>query len=269
MKDKKISILDKMLDYSLERTFEEQEKILNYKKKAIGLLEEIFEEKINDKKFLLMSEDLQPELMKIGYLLEKNESIEDFHDLKENEGKIDKLIAGIAEKLDLKFNKEPEVVLIDESLIEQELINKSKLEGSHKEAILEGSFQNENGQVASSLVVNLTPEKIKETISTINDKLNPINKYPAPKFNHKKEAKKDIDRQRFESIYVNNFIMKQDKGIVIDTETFSYVKTEVKLGSVFLNVQGIREKSLGLSSDKPDAVMGGSGLITERRKLTS
>ncbi len=265
----KITILEKMQDYSLERTFEEQEKILEYQKKAIETLEKVFEDKLGDKSSILFSKDLKIDLSKLGYFLEKNESIEDFSELKENENQIDNIIEGIAEKLDLKFEIEQEVVLLNENIIQQELVQEAKLKGNTKESILEGAFQNENGQVASSLVVDVNPEKVKESVASINDRLNPINKYPAPKFNHKKESKKDLERKKFEEKYVNNFIAKQTRGITLDTETFSHTNTPINPDMIMVNVRGIREKSLNLAQDRPDVVIGNSGLITERRKVTN
>ncbi len=268
MNNKKYTLLDKIEDYSLERIFEEQEKILEYQKKAIEMLDKVFDDKLVDKNSLLMSKSITNSLAKLGYLLEKNENINTLEELKENESEIDSLIGGVAEKLNLDFNPEPEVVLLNENLIEQELIFNAKSNGNNKEAILDGAYQNENGQVAASLVVDLKPEKIKESVSALNDRLNPLNKYPAPNFNHKKESKKDLERKKIEELYVNNFIAKQTKGIALDTETFSHTNTQINFKLPILNIKSIRDKSIGLTEDKPNAVIGSSGLITERRKLT-
>lgn len=269
MENKQYTLLDKIEDYSLERTFEEQEKILEYQKKALEMLEKVFDNTLEDKNMLIMSKKFTNNLSKLGYFLEKNENIETLEDLKENENKIDQIIGEFAKDLDLTFNPEDEPVILNENLIEQELTLNAKSNGQTKEAILDGAFQNENGQVAASLVVSLKPEQIKENVASLNDRLNPLNKYPAPKFNHKKESKKDLERKKIEEICVNNFIAKQSKGIALDTETFSHINTPINPGVVLVNVRGIREKSLNLSEDRPDKVLGNSGLITERRKLTN
>jgi hypothetical protein len=265
--EKKLDILDKIKDYSLERTFEEQEKILDYQKKALELLEKVFDNQLVDKNQVLSSKEMKLDLAKLGYFLEKNESIEDLKELKENEQEIDNILEGMSDKLELNFEKEKDIVLLNENLIEQELVAQSKLDGNTKEKVLDGAFQNENGQIASSLVVDANKEKIKETVSALNDRLNPINKYPAPKFNSKKSSNKDEKRKKFEETYINNFIQKQSRGLVLDTETFSHTNTILEPGMVMVNIKGIRDKSLNLNEERPNAVIGNSGLITERRRV--
>lgn len=212
LSDKHNHCLDLVRNPELPRSISEQREILKLQLKGLEYIEKNSNTDLllNNSNFEYNNE-LKLKLVEIGslvekqeYLIEKNLDIESRVDnqlkleliteeLENNLGLTNKNKLNNLPKPEPIFEKEKEQinenelnykpedsnkikVNLNEELITQELIEKAKLDGDLKETKLNSTKPTDNGQIGASLVVNLDEQKIANTIQSLEDKLNPVNK---------------------------------------------------------------------------------------------
>ncbi len=322
-------------DPSLERSFDEQENILQLKLKGFDHLKKTYSpEELDKKQKLMYSKEMQLNLANVGLALEGQEFYSEIKNEAINSAKMsiltNKLTNKLAEKLELTpmENKEEKItedlnenlqedyldisnendVQLDDKLIETTLVEEAQRNNNVKEVVMEGAYQNNAGQVASSAVVNLSQETIRNTVQNLDAQYNGVEveqeEVKKPKQENENNAKEDKDKKQEKKFdtpkpspednnlkkkavkeqkknddtikkeakieeYVASASKKQEKGIVLDTETFSSNVTLIdpKKVNIMSNIMNLREKSLNLDANRPEVVVESSGLVTQRRKV--
>ncbi len=184
----------------LERTNNEQEEILQLKLKSINKLEKQYSpEEVEANKMKLFKKDLSIELANIGMVEELSDYAVKKMGMNPNDSEevkmslVKKMKIELEEKLELKppQNKEknenqndkefqyiPEIepVAINHGLLEQEIKAQAAFSGETKEVVMPGAYQNQNGQVVTSLVTDVSEQKIEAIAENIDNVYN----QPAP-----------------------------------------------------------------------------------------
>ncbi len=299
----------------LSRTDNEQEEILQLKLKGINTLKKQYSpEEIEANKMNFFKKELSIELANVGMVEELSDYAVKKMGMNPNDSEevkmslVKKIKLELEEKLELKpkqnndeNNKENEDVLdiqpvaINHQLLEQEIRAQASLSGETKEVVLPGAYQNQNGQIVTSLVTDISEQKIENIAANID------NVYNQPKVTEKEtnqeqakknkgSSKEDKSKNKKENEYENSYlkilrkiriksavneIKKQNNGN-LHLEDSKMIERNTTVDPQKIHLSDLSSIGARISKMKADymqenpkhsSVMDSSGLITTTVKL--